>query len=182
MLFRSVSQGTWESGRPASRQQRDDLAFILTSWALVVEYVHDLKRPPRGAAAEAAKAVPARLVATCRELAIHLRARHTAFYQRTADEAELLLSEERQHAKAEDLGRIDTFRFEESTVLEAALDALQQRQFHNAAQWAAQRLNTDGQQAGPQAASQRCDSFWLRQDPARHETWQLIAEIGRAHV
>ena len=72
----NVSQGTWESGRPASRQQRDDLAFILTSWALVVEYVHDLKRPPRGAAAEAAKAVPARLVATCRELAIHLRARH----------------------------------------------------------------------------------------------------------
>jgi hypothetical protein len=56
-------------------------------------------------------------------LASHLRARHTAFYQRTADEAELLLSEERQLAKAEDLGRIDTFRFEESTVLEAALDA-----------------------------------------------------------
>ena len=84
--------------------------------------------------AEAAKAVPARLVTTCRELASHLRARHTAFYQRTADEAELLLSEERQLAKAEDLGRIDTFRFEESTVLEAALDALQQRQFRSAAQ------------------------------------------------
>ncbi|MFN9622978.1 MAG: hypothetical protein ACK587_09135, partial [Cyanobacteriota bacterium] len=50
------SQGTWEPGRPASRQQLDDLAFILASWALVVEYVHDLKRPPRGAAAEAAKA------------------------------------------------------------------------------------------------------------------------------
>jgi hypothetical protein len=175
----NISQGTWEPGRPASRQQRDDLAFILTSWALVVEYVHDLKRSPRGAAAEAVKALPARLVTTCRELASHLRARHTAFYQRTADEAELLLSEEREQAKAEDLGRIDTFRFEESTVLEAALDALQQRQFRNAAQWAAQRLNSDGKQAGPQAASQRCDSFWLQQDPARHETWQLIAAAAR---
>ena len=167
----NVSQAAWEPGRPVSRQQRDDLAFILTSWALVVEYVHDLKRPPRGAAAEAAKAVPARLVTTCRELASHLRARHTAFYQRTADEAELLLSEERQQAKAEDLGRIDTFRFEESTVLEAALDALQQRQFRNAAQWAAQRLNSDGKQ--------QSDSFWLQQDPARHETWQLIAAAAR---
>ncbi|WP_411868849.1 BREX-6 system phosphatase PglZ [Vulcanococcus limneticus] len=167
----NVSQGTWESGRPASRQQRDDLAFILTSWALVVEYVHDLKRPPRGAAAEAAKDIPARLVTTCRELASHLRARHTAFYQRTADEAELLLNEEREQAKAEDLGRIDTFRFEESTVLEAALDALQQRQFRNAAQWAAQRLNSDGKQ--------QSDSFWLQQDPARHETWQLIAAAAR---
>jgi hypothetical protein len=169
----------WESGRPASRQQRDDLAFILTSWALVVEYVHDLKRAPKGAAAEAAKAVPARLVSTCRELASHLRTRHTAFYQRTADEAELLLSEERQLAKAEDLGRIDTFRFEESTVLEAALDALQQRQFRSAAQWAAQRLSSDGKQAGSQTASQRCESFWLQQDPARHETWQLIAAAAR---
>lgn len=157
----------WEPGRPATRQQRDDLAFILTSWALVVEYVHDLKRAPKGAAAEAAKAVPARLVSTCRELASHLRSRHTAFYQRTADEAELLLSDERQLAKAEDLGRIDTFRFEETTVLEAALDALQQRQFRNAAQWAAQRLSSDGKQ--------QSDSFWLQQDPARHETWQLIA-------
>ena len=167
----NISQATWESGRPATRQQRDDLAFILTSWALVVEYVHDLKRAPKGAAAEAAKAVPARLVSTCRELASHLRARHTAFYQRTADEAELLLSEERQLAKAEDLGRIDTFRFEESTVLEAALDALQQRQFRNAAQWAAQRLSSDGKQ--------QSDSFWLQQDPARHETWQLIAAAAR---
>jgi hypothetical protein len=161
----------WEPGRPATRQQRDDLAFILTSWALVVEYVHDLKRAPKGGAAEAAKAVPARLVSTCRELASHLRARHTAFYQRTADEAELLLSEERQLAKAEDLGRIDTFRFEESTVLEAALDALQQRQFRSAAQWAAQRLSSDGKQ--------QSDSFWLQQDPARHETWQLIAAAAR---
>ncbi len=167
----NISQATWESGRPATRQQRDDLAFILTSWALVVEYVHDLKRAPKGAAAEAAKAVPARLVSTCRELANHLRARHTAFYQRTADEAELLLSEERQLAKAEDLGRIDTFRFEESTVLEAALDALQQRQFRSAAQWAAQRLSSDGKQ--------QSDSFWLQQDPARHETWQLIAAAAR---
>ena len=161
----------WEPGRPATRQQRDDLAFILTSWALVVEYVHDLKRPPQGTAAEAAKAVPARLVTTCRELASHLRARHTAFYQRTADEAELLLSEERQLAKAEDLGRIDTFRFEESTVLEAALDALHHRQFRSAAQWAAQRLSSDGKQ--------QSDSFWLQQDPARHETWQLIAAAAR---
>ena len=167
----NISQAAWEPGLPASRQQRDDLAFILTSWALVVEYVHDLKRLPQGAAAEAAKAMPARLVTTCRELASHLRERHTAFYQRTADEAELLLSEERQLAKAEDLGRIDTFRFEESTVLEAALDALQHRQFHSAAQWAAQRLSSDGKQ--------QSDSFWLQQDPARHETWQLIAAAAR---
>jgi hypothetical protein len=167
----NISQAEWEPGRPASRQQRDDLAYILTSWALVVEYVHDLKRPPQGTAAEAAKAVPARLVTTCRELASHLRARHTAFYQRTADEAELLLIEERQLAKAEDLGRIDTFRFEESTVLEAALDALQQRQFRSAAQWAAQRLSSDGKQ--------QSDSFWLQQEPARHTTWQLIAAAAR---
>jgi PglZ domain. len=161
----------WEAGRPASKQQLDDLAFIVASWALVVEYVHDLKRAPRGAAAEAAKAIPARLVTSCRELASHLRLRHTAFYQRTADETELLLTEERQQARAEDLGRIDTFRFEESTVLDAALDALHRQEFSSAAQWAAQRLSSDGKQ--------QSDSFWLQQDPARHETWQLIAAAAR---
>jgi len=161
----------WESGRPASKQQLDDLAFIVASWALVVEYVHDLKRAPRGAAAEAAKAISARLVTSCRELASHLRLRHIAFYQRTADETELLLTEERQLAKAEDLGRIDTFRFEESTVLDAALDALHGQEFSSAAQWADQRLSSDGKQ--------QSDSFWLQQDPARHETWQLIAAAAR---
>ena len=161
----------WEAGRPASKQQLDDLAFIVSSWALVVEYVHDLKRAPHGAAAEAAKAIPTRLVTCCRELAIHLRLRHTAFYQRTADETELLLTEERQLARAEDLGRIDTFRFEESTVLDAALDALHGKEFSSAAQWAAQRLSSDGKQ--------QSDSFWLQQDPARHETWQLIAAAAR---
>jgi hypothetical protein len=165
----------WEVGRPASKQQLDDLAFVIASWALVVEYVHDLKRTPHGAAAEAAKAIPARLVTSCRDLASHLRLRHTAFYQRTADEAESLLIEERQLAKAEDLGRIDTFRFEESTVLEAALDALHRQEFSSAAQWATQRLSSDGKK--------QSDSFWLQQDPARHETWQLIdaaARLGEA--
>jgi predicted RNA-binding Zn ribbon-like protein len=161
----------WEAGRPASKQQLDDLAFIVASWALVVEYVHDLKRAPQGAAAEAAKAIPARLVTSCRELASHLRLRHTAFYQHTADETELLLAEERQLAKAEDLGRIDTFRFEESTILEAALDALHRQEFSSAAQWAAQRLSSDGKQ--------QSDSFWVQLDPARHETWQLIAAAAR---
>jgi predicted RNA-binding Zn ribbon-like protein len=161
----------WEAGRPASKQQLDDLAFIVSSWALVVEYVHDLKRAPHGAAAQAAKAIATRLVTSCRELASHLRLRHTAFYQRTADETELLLTEERQLARAEDLGRIDTFRFEESTVLDAALDALHGKEFSSAAQWAAQRLSSDGKQ--------QSDSFWLQQDPARHETWQLIAAAAR---
>ena len=161
----------WQPGRPASKQQLDDLAFIVASWALVVEYVHDLKRAPQGAAAEAAKAISARLVTSCRELASHLRLRHTAFYQRTADETELLLSEERQLARAEDLGRIDTFRFEESTVLDAALDALHRQEFSSAAQWAAQRLSSDGKQ--------QSDSFWLQQDPSRHESWQLIAAAAR---
>ncbi|MCF8140150.1 MAG: BREX-6 system phosphatase PglZ [Cyanobium usitatum Tobar12.5m-G36] len=164
----------WESGRPASKQQLDDLAFIVASWALVVEYVHDLKRAPQGTATEVAKAIPARLVTSCRELASHLRLRHTAFYQRTADETELLLTEERQMARAEDLGRIDTFRFEESTVLDAALDALHGREFSSAAQWAAQRLSSDGKQ--------QSDSFWLQQNPARHETWQLIAAAARLGV
>ena len=67
--------------------------------------------------ARSLKGLPRPTIDVCREIAAHLRDRHGAFYQRTADETEALLAEEVDAARAEDLGTIDTFRFEEGRVL-----------------------------------------------------------------
>ena len=104
----------------------EDMAFTVASWALGVEYVHDLRRPPVAEALRLMPALPASLVKTCRELADHLRGRHAAFYRRTADETEARLPDEVEAARAEDLGKIDTFRFEDEKVLKDALVALGQ--------------------------------------------------------
>ena len=84
----------------------------------------DLKRAPVTTQLAPATDLPRPVIDACRAVAAHLRERHAGFYQRTADETEALLADEVEAARAEDLGKIDTFRFEEDKVLEAALEAL----------------------------------------------------------
>ena len=150
------------AGEAAPRPE--DVALVIASWALSVEYVHDLRRAPvapcladiDGLAPEARQA--------CCALAAHLRERHPGFYQRTADETETLLGDEEEFARAEDLGRIDTFRFEEKKVLAAAMDALGARAWDDAAGYAAARTGDV--------------SLWIRIDPARQSAWRLVSEAA----
>ena len=145
---------------PSGRHRPDDVAFTVAGWAMCVEYVDDLRRDPTSPLLLSAKGLSSSVVVACRELAAHLRERHRAFYQRTADETEAMLAEEAEGARAEDLGDIDTFRFEDNRVLEAALAALKAEQWGTAATWAG--LRVEGR------------SFWLREDPSRRSAWQLI--------
>lgn len=179
--------GAW-TGLPASRRElslsptgrrasdlrsaeprAEAVAFAIASWALCVEYVDDLKRDPVDARLLAAMGLPRPTIDICREIASHLRERHLSLYEQAADETEISLADEVRAARAEDLGKIDTFRFEEDRVLEAALQALADENWIAALEWASLRL--DGR------------SFWLNVDPVRQSTWQLVqaaAELGRA--
>ncbi|HUE96783.1 MAG TPA: BREX-6 system phosphatase PglZ, partial [Longimicrobiaceae bacterium] len=150
---------------PTGYVQVEDVAFGVTAWALAVEYVHDLRRAPVEDLLQPLAALPPGVVEECRQLASHLRERQREFYRRTAGETESLLAEEIEAARAEDLGRIDTFRFEEEKVLAAALARLQEHAWEPVARWAEPRL------AG--------GSFWLSEDPARRSAWQLVADTAR---
>jgi hypothetical protein len=154
---------------PPSRPRAGDVAFAAASWALCVEYGDDLKRPPVSDHLKPAVALPRPVIDACRAVADHLRERHAGFYQRTADETEALLADEVEQAQAEDLGAIDTFRFEEDKVLKAALAALGRAAYDQAAEWARPRVEP------PSAGT----SFWLREDPARQSAWQLVREAAR---
>ena len=168
--------GSWrDTTLPPSRPRAEDVAFAAASWALCVEYVDDLKRAPVSVHLATAGALPRPVIDTCRGVAAHLRERHPSFYQRTADETEALLADEVEAAKAEDLGKVDTFRFEEDKVLKAALGALERADWTLAAEWAELRVD-----AKPGTAS-----FWLRDDPTRQSAWQLVrdaARLGQAMV
>ena len=109
---------------PTGALRAEDVAFAAASWALCVEYVDDLRRDPVDTRLHGIRELPRLVRDACRELAGHLRDRQPGFYQRTADETEAWLTEELEAARAEELGASDTFRFEEDSILKAALKAL----------------------------------------------------------
>lgn len=148
-----------------------DLATPLAGWALCVEFVHDLRRAPADEWLFHLKALPRPAIVACQKLAGHLRKRHADVYARIADEYELQLEHESNEAVAADLGKIDTFRFEDRVVLDAALDALNSARFQLAYEYAIERT-TD-------------DSFWPTYVRGRQIAWQLVklaANLGRAIV
>ncbi len=153
-----------DAALPPGRVLPRDMAFAIGSWALAAEYVSDLQRAPIDERLRSIPGLPPGVIETCQKLAEHLRTRHPLTYQRTADETEGWLDDEVRQAKAEDLGKIDTFRFEEDKVLEAALAALEDERWPQVLAWSGPRLDTG--------------SFWLDDDPSRQATWQLVQDAA----
>lgn len=151
-----------------------DIAHVAASWALCVEYVHDLERAPTSSHLASIPGLTGVAVAYCRAIAEHLRVHHPGHYRRIADETEALLADEVDAARAEDLGRVDTFRFEEDKVLRAALAALARREHRAAAEWAEARLSEKPTNGDPEHRS-----FWLFHDLARRSTWLLVQDAAR---
>jgi len=161
---------------PAWRQESgvedapEDIAAAVTEWVLCVEYVHDLTegREPRVERLRRLRSLPAGLAQECSATAAHLRSRHPAHYERLAREVQERLGDEAASASPEDLGRIDTFPFEEDAVLRAAIDALPQDAWAQIRTWASGRLSGG--------------SFWLR-DRDRRAAWELLlaaVDLGEA--
>ncbi|TVQ93964.1 MAG: BREX-6 system phosphatase PglZ [Deltaproteobacteria bacterium] len=165
--FFTAQAGLTEAWRlqalPAGNPRASDLAFAVSSWALTVEYVNDLQRPPADPSLAGRTELPGVVVQNCTALADFLRQHREDFYLRTADETEGWLVDEVEVARAQDLGKIDTFRFEEDQVLHAALALIAQEQWELPQTWAQARAKEG--------------SFWLRQQPARRSAWQLIADM-----
>ncbi|HSP81702.1 MAG TPA: BREX-6 system phosphatase PglZ [Myxococcaceae bacterium] len=159
-------QAAWPAlFRPASSSSPlEQLAAGFAGWLLCVEYVHDLSRPPHLEELKPLASLAEPLVATCRELARHLREKHPDTYVLLADDTELRLSDELRSIRPEDLGQIDTFRAEEARLLEAAIEALRAGEWEKARAWARART--------------RETSFWLQRDQLRRFAWTLVGEAA----
>jgi len=150
----------WDTGATGALGAKRELTDIALSWILGVEYVDDLARAPVAELLQPARDLAPTLVENCKAAAKHLRERATPHYVDVADDFQDRITQEISQGDPSDLGRIDTFRFEEDWLLKAALAALQAGQGEQARDWAKDRL--DGK------------SVWLAIDPARRKTWELI--------
>ena len=150
---------------------RDAISQQMINWALCVEFAYDLRREPKDAILVPLKKLPAGVVDASCDLAAHLRRTHPEIYARAANECEDRLEIELREARAEDLGAIDTFRFEDQKVFEAALASLREERWEQAASYAAERTVER--------------SFWVRRDRGRRTGWHLIrlaADLGLAYA
>ncbi len=157
----SLRDATGEYGETAISKLQQEML----SWALCVEFVHDLKRDPMDAFLLPLKRLPSGVVESSKSLAVHIRKAHPDLYVREADRVEVQLEIESKDATAADLGRVDTFRFEDKKVLEAALEALENERWEEAAAFTKDR------------SEER--SFWVRRDDGRRTGWKLVDLAAR---
>ncbi|AKU90924.1 BREX-6 system phosphatase PglZ [Vulgatibacter incomptus] len=154
----------------------EGLRDAFAKWLLCVEYAHDLLGQPKTAELLRLRSLPKPVVELCGRLTAHLRGRHADLYVRLADALEDRLAGESGNVQAGDLGRIDTFRFEEAKVLEAAVeDALHAARAGEPPAWDAPE--------GFVAARRDADSIWLSRDEPRRWAWRLLdaaVSFGRA--
>jgi len=146
-------------------EHKSDAHLPVLTHALAVEYVHDLSRAPVVEALVELKDLQPALVKENQKIAAWLRKEHPDRYERIADELEGLLGEQEKDSNPEDLGQIDTFRFEEAKLMKGALDALKDEEWGKALNWA------EGRKA--QA------SFWSSRQPQRRSAWKLIAAAAK---
>lgn len=147
------------------------LAEAYLGWLLCVEYVHDLSRAPLLDVLQPLRQLSPPLLKVCRKLCGHLRKAHSDIYRDAANQTESLLGEELEAGKADDLGKIDTFSREDSRLLEAAVQALEEEDWSAAFRWANTRLESP--------------SVWLAHDQLRRQEWLLVkvaAQLGQAIV
>ena len=167
--FDESLQNSFSSG--AEPTSVEAVAYAICSWAACVSYVHDLLVPPRSPLLEPVPRLPQLVRDTCHELVVHLQSgneRQRSFYRQMALETELRLTDDVGQIAAEDLGRFDTFAFEEETILKASLQALQDHRWEAAREWSSRRSDPG--------------SFWLRDDPLRRNVWQLVSDAARLGV
>ena len=151
-------------GKDVKRERPRDLAFLVSSWCLAVEYTTDLQRPPRDDRLKAVATLPETVQQTCRVLAGWLRDHHVGHYERFANETESWLLDETDVVVAEDLGSVDTFVFEEAAILTAALTAVEAGAWNKALEWATPRAEGA--------------SFWTKRSPARLTAWRVVRDLA----
>lgn len=147
----------------------DEVGYALGSWALCVEFVHDL-HPDARAKLEGVLQEPADLskplVDDCRAVCQALRSQIPERYARIAAEVQELVAPLLTSVPADQLGDIDTFPQEAVLVLEAACRRLRNDDHRWPAQVAARRLKPGG-------------SFWVAQQPIHQAAWELVQATAK---
>ena len=154
------------SARPTSAAEAlEQETLAILTWALGVEFVHDLLRLPRMRELVPLRNLQAPLVESCRRIARHLRSQAPDRYERIAIELEERLGQERTSGSPADLGKIDTLRFEAELLLEAAIKDVGAGHWKQTVTWVEDRATHE--------------SFWLKRNPHLGAAWELVAQAAK---
>lgn len=148
----------------------EQLRTVYATWLMGVEFATDLREEPLTPELLGIRRLPKTTIHSCHELVELLRQRWPEVYQQMSGEFEGALARDAFHA-ADKLGSLDTFRFEERAVRQAALRALVAGDFEVALSYSRDR------------APEKC--FWVRHDKTLERTWRLLqagAAVGRTLV
>ncbi len=152
-----------------------DLCEGLASYLLCMEYACDLSCEPPTERLAGLKGRADEYRSRVRRFLKEMRKNNGPLYAKWAERIENSLWDEEKDLSADQLGMLDTFRFEADISLEAAFDALKRNDWSAAATFAEPRLadETDG-------ANGR--TFWVKNEISRERVWKWIdsaARLGR---
>jgi len=152
----------------------EQLVYALTSWAMCVEFVHDLEKERRGRLEDGrlqplASLPEEPIVKGCREVCRWLRRNRPELYERHATSTEDLVRGEIKATDPAHLGDVDTFSLEADRIFEGACDDLAAERWTAALRQARVRLEKKSGRA----------SFWLQRQPLREHSWKLVAALAQ---
>ncbi len=133
-------------------------AFV--AWLMCVEYVQGLKCLPYLPQLQPLSQLSSPLKKNCQELIDYFRQRHSDIYVAKAVTVELHLEPELDTVSAEELSKINTFQWGETTVLVAAVQALLASEYNQVLTWSQPRTEKP--------------TFWLERNRSHKIEWLLI--------
>jgi hypothetical protein len=145
----------------------DDQAELLVAYLMAMEFVHDLSTDPNSERLQRLKKKQEEYVKKSSILLGEMRKNDPTRYMKWAEQVEANLTQAECAHKPEELGLLDTFRFEADTFLKEAMTLLAQRKWDNALALARVRLPRSRKKG-------RSSTFWLQQDQKRRWLWEWI--------
>jgi hypothetical protein len=145
----------------------NDQADLLVAYLMAMEFVHDLSTDPGSERLKRLKKKQNEYVKKSTMLLAEMRKNDPTRYIKCAEQVEANLTPVECAHKPEELGLLDTFRFEADSFLKEAMTLLTQGKWGEALSLAQVRL-PKSRKIG------RSNTFWLQQDQKRRWLWEWI--------
>jgi len=149
----------------------DDQVDLLVSYLLAMEYVHDLTTQASSLRLKRLKKKQKEYAQKSSALLHELRENDPKRYIKLAEQVETNLTADECIQRPDDLGSLDTFRFEADAFLSEGMSALENSRWDDALQLAKVRLPIASHKRKKESIS---NTFWLQQDRSRLWLWEWI--------
>lgn len=161
-----------ENDNTTSHIKPENQVELLISYMMALEFVHDLKGTPRDNRLLQLQDKSKESARKASEILERLREQNPAVYIKWAHHVESNLAEEEYCHNTDELGSLDTFRFEADIFLNEAINLLLEEKWTGAMDLANSRLPGKKRNTISQ-------TFWLQQDKERLWLWEWIEIASR---